>query len=628
MKRKFSRFICIILSAAMLLSGCAENTDASKGAPDDTEAVTTASEAETTTEIVTSDDTAAKTITTAEKSTKPAETTAPEATTSVTTAVTEALSPDGGFKNYGEYKDENGEVLLEVTDGIEYVDYIAYYHGYFKVTNVSDKTVTDLREKIAAIDMFSNTVEMMIEYPYGDNCTDIIKWENGKPDFENMKQYFDAMAQWEYTFDNTLAPDEYCIVYVTFTNGAEITTATTGTTTETEVPIHKSFWFTGKWESTYVDDDGNTLLSLTDGIDYVDTVGFYHGYYKLTNISDKPVTDMREKLESFYVFTETDWMFIEYPFNDNCVDFIEWTDGKPDLNNINQSPYNEEKGEYTFDNTLDPEEYCIIYVVFTNGEEITTAAEAVPDQTSAYTETTTTTKAPETTTKKKTVTTVPPVEDEAPENTTERPLSDPIYNKYMPSDKIIKEAAQIAARDKNVIVAIYENDKYEVMTTEEMEIIQDVLVVESIISEEYYNDMLEVYEEYPELMEDGSAEFLSDYQSFVQFWLESFPECKDYFDENGKPLVNTAPCFAVSFSFDGNDGKVKLEEVAETTIRWAFAQRTDDKNFNYLVNEAYKSPLGDDVFVRCTYNGGKTAHAKFIYYSHSIVFDPEVTLTF
>jgi len=626
MKRKFSRLFCTFLTAATLLSGCAENTDASKGAPDDTEAVTTTSEAETTTETVTSNDTAAKTTTTTGDTTTPAETTAPETTTTTTTAVTETLSPDGGFKNFGEYKDENGEVLLEVTDGMEYVDYIAYYHGYFKVTNVSDETVTELREKIAAIDMFSNTVEMMIEYPYGDNCVDIIKWENGKPDFENMKQYFDAMAEREYTFDNTLAPDEYCIISVTFTNGAEITTAATGTTTETEVPIHKSFWYTGKWESTYVDDDGNTLLSLTDGIDYVDTIGFYHGYYKLTNVYGKPVTDIREKLESFYVFTETDWMYVEYPFNDNCIDFIDWTDGKPDLDNINQSPKNKEEGEYTFDNTLDPEEYCIIYVVFTNGEEITTAAEDIPDQTSAYTETTT--KAPETTTEKKTVTTTSPIEDEIPENTTERPLDDPIYSKYMPSDKIIKEAAQIAARDKNVIVAIYENDKYEVMTPEEMEIIEDVLVVESIISEESYNDMVEMYEKYPELMEDGSTAFLADYQSFVQFWLESFPDCKDYFDENGKAMVNTAPCFVVSFSFDGDDGNIKLEEVAETTIRWAFAQRTDDKNFNFLVDEAHKSPLGDSVVVRCTYNGGKTAHAEFIYYSHSIVFDPEVTLTF
>lgn len=473
MNKNFNRLICTLLSAVILLSGCAENTDASKGGPEETETVTTAATSAT-------EATEAETTTTAEETTEPTETTKPEATTTITTAVTETLSPDGGFKNFGEYKDENGEVLLEVTDGMKYVDYIAYYHGYFKVTNVSDKTVTDLREKIAAIGMFSDTVEMMIEYPYGDNCVDIIKWENGKPDFENMKQYFDAMAQREYTFDNTLAPDEYCIISVTFTNGAEITTA----------------------------------------------------------------------------------------------------------------------------------------------------AEAVPDQTSAYTETTTTTKAPETTTEKKTVATTAPVEDETPENTTERPLDDPIYNKYMPSDKIIKEAAEIAAKDGDVIIAIYEDDTYEVMTSEEMEAIKDVLVVESIISEESYNDMLEMYEEYPELAEDGSTAFLSDYQSFVQFWLESFPDCKDYFDENGKPLVNTDPCFAVSFTFDGEDGKVKLEEVAETTIRWAFAQRTDDKNFNYLVDEAHKSLLGDSVYVRCTYNGGKTAHAKFIYYSHSIMFDPEVTLTF
>ncbi len=455
MNRKFSRLIYTVLSAAMLLSGCAENTDAAKGDPEGTEAETT----------------------TVEDTETPEETSVLRTTIPSTTMVTTPLSPDGGFMDSYIYRDENGEVLLEVTDGFDYVDYIAYYHGYFKVTNVSDKTVTDLREKIADIEMFADTKSMTIEYPFGDNCMDVIEWNNGKPDFENMSQFFDAMAEQEYTFDNTLDPDEYCIVSVTFNNGTEITTTT-------------------------------------------------------------------------------------------------------------------EKTETT---------------------------------------TTTTTTALETTTSKKTVTTTTSIEEIIPENTTARPLTDPIYNKYMPSDKIIKEAAEIAVRDQTVIIAIYEDGTYKAMTTEEAENLKNIGFLAEIISEESYKDMLEMYEEYPELMDDEFAVFMSDYESFVEFWLESYEVTggyKEYFDDNGKPLVNTKPFFAVSFSLEGKDGNVKLNKVAETALRWVFAQRTDDKTFNYLIDECYKFGLGDSVVVRCTYKGGDTAHAEFIYYSHSIVFDPEVTLTF
>lgn len=604
MNKSIKKIISLALCGVLLLTGCKERTDTDfdagfndkKYEPIDTD------DSETLIPVITT--------TTASETTDV--TTAPHITTTpVTTMVTTTLSPEDIYGG-SVYTDENGEVLLALTDGIDYVDWVGYYHGYFKLTNVSDKTVTDVREKLESFSDFAEVEEMMIEYPFGDNCVDMIDWENGKPDLENMKKYFEVFYQADYTYDNTLDPDEYCIISVTFTNGTEITTGTT-TKPETKVPIHKTF--TGKWETVIVDDDGNPMLQLTDGMDYVDMIGYYHGYYKLTNIYDKPVTDIREKLEWFEVFYETDWMMIEYPFHDSCVDTIKWTDGKPDLENISQTTYDMKKEGYTFDNTLDPGEYCIIYATFVNGEEITTAATETPE-TEAPETTVPKTTAPETT-----VTTTAPKEEQIPYLTTKLPLSDPSFEEYMPDDILLDTATELLIKDGEAIIAVYGNGQYRAMTADEEGELFMVKFLYDFMSEESYKSQAELFKARPEEYEDNEMyqmfpDAYTSHEAFIKAVLGTMnEESRQYFDDKGKPLINIDPYFSIELYFEGSDGKVTASEVAETAIRWVCSLRAQENGLEDIINSTIEADYlySQTLTVRCTYKGGSVANVEAHY---------------
>lgn len=387
---------------------------------------------------------------------------------------------------------------------------------------------------------------------------------------------------------------------VTTTVSETTTVTTTPETTITTTSISPEEIYGGP---VYTDENGNVLLVLTDGIDYVDWVGYYHGYYKLTNVSDKPVTELREKLSSFGVFAETKEMMIEYPFGDNCVDIIKWENGSPDLENTVKYFDALAQMDYTFDNTLDPEEYCIISVTFVNGTEITTTApETTPSETTTA------------------VTTVP-AEEQIPYLTTKLPLSDLSYSKFMPDDDFIREATEIAVRDKEVIIAIYGDGEYKAMTADEEDDLFMVRFLYDFMFLESYKTQAELKKEHPEQYTDNEMyqmfpDAYTSYEAFVSAVLGYMDEeYRPYFDDKGNPLINIDSYLAVEFTFEGSDGKVESSEVIETAIRWVFSLRAQENGLEDIINKTIEDGglYNQSLTVKCTYKGGSVANATADY---------------
>ncbi len=369
-------------------------------------------------------------------------------------------------------------------------------------------------------------------------------------------------------------------------------------------------------ETTTAPESKDEALSLT--LKEENTDSYYDKIYTLTNISDESVTNPKEKLSSFAEFSDITVMQIWFEGGD--LEIVQWHNGVPDFENSKKYFDALNASDFTAGESLEPGESWEIEVSSRVQETITAVATTVYETTKPNTVTTVITSTEATTTTAKTTKPVTTTEEKYKPTVAE-------YRAVMPSDSIIKEAVKMAVTGEEVCIALYKDGKYEVMSRDEMLDTTMLKTVEEMLSREYYDEMISLYEEYPELLE-GSG--FATYEEYRETVFSMFGDYKEYFDENGKLIKEVKPYFYFRYEYKGYDGEgfVSAEEAAEAGLRWLFGLRAEKSGLEPLIEYVFEQGVTDGIYACCEYGGKGTADVRTYYYSHSIDFDAEETLTF
>lgn len=413
----------------------------------------------------------------------------------------------------------------------------------------------------------------------------------------------------------------------TTTASAKITTTTTATTSkavsETEgTTVTETIADEATTETTVISATETTAPTLEENslslvLKEEKDGSYYDKLYTLTNISDEAVTNPKEKLSSFKEFAEITVMQIWFENGD--LEIVQWNNGVPDFQNSKKYFDALSTSDFTSGEILNPGESWEIEVS-SRVQETTTATTTVYETTKPNTVTTVITSTEATTTTAKTA---------KPVTTTEEKYkpSDAEYKAVMPSDSIIKEAVKMAVTGEEVCIALYEDGKYEVMSRDEMLDTNTLKTIEDMLSREYYEEITKMYEEYPDMMNEAG---FGSYEEYRETVFLMFGDYEEYFDENGKLIKEVKPYFYFRYEYKGYDGEgfVSNEEAAEAGLRWLFGLRAEKSGLEPLIEYVFKQGSTDGIYACCEYGGKGTAKARTYYYSHSIDFDAEETLTF
>lgn len=368
-------------------------------------------------------------------------------------------------------------------------------------------------------------------------------------------------------------------------------------------------------ETTTVPESEDKVLSLI--LKEENPGSYYDKIYTLTNISDETITSPKEKLSSFAEFSDITVMQIWYEGGD--LEIVQWNSGVPDFENSAKYFDALNASDFTAGESLEAGESWEIEVS-SRIQETTTVVTTIPE---------TTKKTTTITTKVTTATTTATTTAPEPVTTTEKKYkpTDAEYRAVMPSDSIISEAVKIAVTGEEVCIALYEDGKYEVMSRDEMLDTSMLKTVEEMLSREYYDEMVSLYEEYPEMLEEAG---FSSYEEYREMIFSMFGDYEEYFDENGKLKKDIKPYFYFRYEYKGYDGEgfISPEEAAEAGLRWLFGLRAEKSGLEPLIEYVFEQGVTDGIYASCEYGGKGTAQARTYYYSHSIDFDAEETLTF
>lgn len=412
---------------------------------------------------------------------------------------------------------------------------------------------------------------------------------------------------------------------ITTTESSETTTAATSEAlSETELTtVSETVSEETTAETTVISDTATTTapeikeeaLSLTLKEENADS--YYDKIYTLTNISDEIVTNPKEKLSSFAEFSDITVMQIWFENGD--LEIVQWNNGVPDFENSKKYFDALSTSDFTSGESLKPGESWEIEVS-SRVQETTTASTTAYETTKPNTVTTVITSTEATTTTAKTT---------KPVTTTEEKYkpSDAEYKAVMPSDSVISEAVKIAVTGEEVCIALYEDGRYEVMSRDEMLDTTMLKTVEEMLSREYYEEITKLYEEYPDMMNEAG---FGSYEEYRETVFSMFGDYEKYFDEDGKLVKEVKPYFYFRYEYKGYDGEgfVSAEEAAEAGLRWLFGLRAEKSGLEPLIEYVFEQGVTDGIYACCEYGGKGTANVRTYYYSHSIDFDAEETLTF
>ncbi len=367
--------------------------------------------------------------------------------------------------------------------------------------------------------------------------------------------------------------------------------------------------------TTTVPEIKEEALSLTLKEENADS--YYDKIYTLTNISDEIVTNPKEKLSSFAEFSGITVMQIWFENGD--LEIVQWNNGVPDFENSKKYFDALSTSDFTSGESLKPGESWEIEVS-SRVQETTTATTTVYETTKPNTVTTVITSTEATTTTAKTTKPVTTAEEKY------KP-SDAEYKAVMPSDSVISEAVKMAVTGEEVCIALYEDGRYEVMSRDEMLDTTMLKTVEEMLSREYYEEITKLYEEYPDMMNEAG---FGSYEEYRETVFSMFGDYEKYFDEDGKLLKEVKPYFYFRYEYKGYDGEgfVSAEEAAEAGLRWLFGLRAEKSGLEPLIEYVFEQGVTDGIYACCEYGGKGTANVRTYYYSHSIDFDAEETLTF
>lgn len=412
---------------------------------------------------------------------------------------------------------------------------------------------------------------------------------------------------------------------ITTTESSETTTAATSEAlSETELTtVSETVSEETTAETTVISDTATTTapeikeeaLSLTLKEENADS--YYDKIYTLTNISDEIVTNPKEKLSSFAEFSDITVMQIWFENGD--LEIVQWNNGVPDFENSKKYFDALSTSDFTSGESLKPGESWEIEVS-SRVQETTTASTTAYETTKYNTVTTVITSTEATTTTAKTTKPVTTAEEKY------KP-SDAEYKAVMPSDSVISEAVKMAVTGEEVCIALYEDGRYEVMSRDEMLDTTMLKTVEEMLSREYYEEITKLYEEYPDMMNEAG---FGSYEEYRETVFSMFGDYEKYFDEDGKLVKEVKPYFYFRYEYKGYDGEgfVSAEEVAEAGLRWLFGLRAEKSGLEPLIEYVFEQGVTDGIYACCEYGGKGTANVRTYYYSHSIDFDAEETLTF
>ncbi len=389
----------------------------------------------------------------------------------------------------------------------------------------------------------------------------------------------------------------------TFTSSSVTTTAFSSEATETVTAEASETTDTQPKET-------DKSFEMIEGLELAVYEGsFYVEPYKLTNISDKTIENIKERLPYFDEFNETTKMTIEYPNGD--LEIVVWNNGVPDYGNSDK--YFDALGgmDFTSADCLEPGEYWIIDVsrepvqtkittVVTEEEIVsekkttTTTASSVPTITSTTTTTTTTT----------TATAEPKKKPSAAE-----------YAKVMPDDTFIKTVANKAAEGETIYISLDKNGTYKICEREDLSLNKSLKAFAETMTKEYYNSFIEMMEAEPDLYSglDGMDEYyemMSSYDSYLKHMLELMDMLGygEYFNEKGELKQPVEDCIFFSFRYyDGSSSAASQfsnAEIAEKGVRWMLGLRAEEERFANAVNKALEDGNGLTVEVSCSYSGG------------------------
>lgn len=412
---------------------------------------------------------------------------------------------------------------------------------------------------------------------------------------------------------------------ITTTESSETTTAATSEAlSETELTtVSETVSEETTAETTVISDTATTTvpeikeeaLSLILKEENADS--YYDKIYTLTNISDEIVTNPKEKLSSFAEFSDITVMQIWFENGD--LEIVQWNNGVPDFENSKKYFDALSTSDFTSGESLKPGESWEIEVS-SRVQETTTASTTAYETTKPNTVTTVITSTEATTTTAKTT---------KPVTTTEEKYkpSDAEYKAVMPSDSVISEAVKMAVTGEEVCIALYEDGRYEVMSRDEMLDTTMLKTVEEMLSREYYEEITKLYEEYPDMMNEAG---FGSYEEYRETVFSMFGDYEKYFDEDGKLVKEVKPYFYFRYEYKGYDGEgfVSAEEAAEAGLRWLFGLRAEKSGLEPLIEYVFEQGVTDGIYACCEYGGKGTANVRTYYYSHSIDFDAEETLTF
>lgn len=437
------------------------------------------------------------------------------------------------------------------------------------------------------------------------------------------------LASCEENSGNVTAGEDVTESITTTTAMSAKTTTTTTTTTTSMAASETEATFVSEVvteettaETTVISDTETTapvreenILSLV--LKEENDGSYYDKIYTLTNISDEIVTNPKEKLSSFAEFSDITVMQIWFENGD--LEIVQWNNGVPDFENSKKYFDALSTSDFTSGESLKPGESWEIEVS-SRVQETTTATTTVYETTKPNTVTTVITSTEATTTTAKTA---------KPVTTTEEKYkpSDAEYKAVMPSDSIINEAVKIAVKGEEVCIALYEDGRYEVMSRDEILDTTTLKAVEEMISREYYEEITKMYEEYPDMMNEAG---FGSYEEYRETVFSMFGDYEKYFDEDGKLIKEIKPYFYFRYEYKGYDGEgfVSAEEVAEAGLRWLFGLRAEKSGLEPLIEYVFEQGVTDGIYACCEYGGKGSANVRTYYYSHSIDFDAEETLTF
>ena len=108
----------------------------------------------------------------------------------------------------------SGGTALKLEVVSDFSDSGEFRFAEYTLTNISNAPVYNLKASISTFAEFSDAKEMLLEYSNGSY--EIIDWNNGVPDFENSKRYFNALIYNDFVEILSLDPNESLTIIARF----------------------------------------------------------------------------------------------------------------------------------------------------------------------------------------------------------------------------------------------------------------------------------------------------------------------------------------------------------------------------------------------------------------------------